>query len=59
MTHRKTWNHKHKPMSVYEAHIGSWMRHPGTGKMKVSIHIESLPEQLPNILKEMGYTHVE
>ena len=23
MTHRKTWNHKHKPMSVYEAHIGS------------------------------------
>ena len=29
MTRRKTWNHKHEPMSVYEAHIGSWMRHPG------------------------------
>ena len=29
METRKTWDHKKNPMSIYEVHLGSWMRHPG------------------------------
>ena len=29
MDARKTWVHTEEPVSIYEVHIGSWMRHPG------------------------------
>ena len=29
MKRRETWDHKMNPMSIYEVHMGSWMRHPG------------------------------
>ena len=58
MTRRKTWNHKHEPMSVYEAHIGSWMRHPGREDEGFYTYRE-FAEAITKYVKEMGYTHVE
>ena len=58
MTHRKTWNHKHKPMSVYEAHIGSWMRHPGREDDGYYSYRE-MAAALTKYVKGMGYSHVE
>ena len=58
MTHRKTWNHKHKPMSIYEAHIGSWMRHPGREDEGFYTYRE-FARAITKYIKEMGYTHVE
>ena len=58
MTRRKTWNHKHEPMSVYEAHIGSWMRHPGREDEGFYTYRE-FARAITKYIKEMGYTHVE
>lgn len=27
---RKKWDQKENPLAIYEVHMGSWMRHPGT-----------------------------
>ena len=43
------------PMSIYEMHIGSWLRHPD----QRFYTYRELAERLPTYLKEMGYTHVE
>ena len=29
MESRKKWDNKENPLSIYEVHMGSWMRHPG------------------------------
>ena len=58
MTRRKTWNHKQEPMSVYEAHIGSWMRHPGREDEGFYTYRE-FARAITKYVKEMGYTHVE
>ncbi|GCD77114.1 1,4-alpha-glucan branching enzyme GlgB [Thermaurantimonas aggregans] len=43
------------PMSIYEVHLGSWMRNPdGT-----SLSYKQLIEKLVPYVKKMGYTHVE
>jgi 1,4-alpha-glucan branching enzyme len=49
-------NHLGAPMSVYEVHLGSWKRHPGTGH---SLSYLELADELVSYVKEMGYTHVE
>ena len=45
----------HAPMSVYEMHVGSWMRHPDNRFYTY----RELAERLPAYLTDMGYTHVE
>ncbi|MFO7923265.1 MAG: 1,4-alpha-glucan branching protein GlgB [Bacteroidales bacterium] len=55
-TRKKNIN-KPKPLSVYEMHIGSWRRNPEDGNRYLTYH--ELAEQLPDYLKEMGFTHVE
>jgi 1,4-alpha-glucan branching enzyme len=45
------------PMSIYEVHLGSWMRHAERGN--VSLSYRELAEQLPAYLERMGFTHVE
>jgi 1,4-alpha-glucan branching enzyme len=45
----------HAPMSIYEMHVGSWMRHPD----KRFYSYGELAERLPAYLADMGYTHVE
>ncbi|MDY6352956.1 MAG: 1,4-alpha-glucan branching protein GlgB [Lachnospiraceae bacterium] len=46
------------PMSIYEVHPGSWMRHPGTGDEGFYSYRE-LADRLVDYVTEMGYTHVE
>ena len=58
MDARKNWNHHEQPMSIYEAHIGSWKRHPGREDDGFYTYRE-FAHSLTEYLKEMGYTHVE
>ncbi len=47
-----------QPMSIYEVHIGSWMRHPGREDEGFYTYRQAA-EALAKYVKEMGYTHVE
>jgi 1,4-alpha-glucan branching enzyme len=47
----------HRPMSIYEAHLGSWRRSPEDGGRYLTYR--ELAEQLVPYVKEMGYTHLE
>ena len=58
MEHRKTWDHHKEPMASYEAHIGSWKRHPGEDYKGFYTYREFAHEAV-SYLKEMGYTHIE
>ena len=58
MTARQNWNNENKPVSIYEVHIGSWMRHPGREDEGFYTYRE-FAEAITKYVKEMGYTHVE
>jgi 1,4-alpha-glucan branching enzyme len=45
------------PISIYEIHLGSWMRVPEEGSRPLT-YLE-LAQKLPNYAREMGFTHVE
>jgi 1,4-alpha-glucan branching enzyme len=45
------------PMSVYEVHLGSWMRHQEAGY--TSLSYREMAEQLPSYVERMGFTHVQ
>ncbi len=47
----------HRPLSIYEVHLGSWRRVPEEGNRPLT-YLE-LAEQLPEYVAEMGFTHVE
>lgn len=47
---------KPKPYSVYEVHLGSWMKKPGGSQ---SLSYRELADELVAYVKEMGFTHVE
>ena len=57
MKDRKGKEGKPQPMSVYELHLGSWKRVPEE-ELRSLTYLE-LAEQLPQYIKEMGFTHVE
>ena len=58
MKTRETWDHKINPMSIYEVHLGSWMRHPGREDEGFYTYRE-FAEAITDYVKDMGYTHVE
>lgn len=58
MKARETWDHKVNPMSIYEVHVGSWMRHPGREDEGFYTYRE-FAEAVTKYVKDMGYTHVE
>ena len=58
MAAREKWNHKKEPMSVYEVHMGSWKRHPGTEDEGFYTYRE-FAKEITKYMKDMGYTHVE
>jgi 1,4-alpha-glucan branching enzyme len=47
----------HRPMAVYEVHLGSWARVPEHGDRYLSY--QELADRLVPYVKEMGYTHIE
>ena len=48
-----------QPMSIYEVHPGSWMRHPGREEDESLYTYRELAKSLVSYVKEMGYTHIE
>ena len=47
----------HRPMAVYEVHLGSWARAPEHADRYLSY--QELANRLVPYVKEMGYTHIE
>ena len=46
-----------KPMSIYELHLGSWMRVPEEGNR--SLNYNEVAHKLAEYVKHRGFTHVE
>jgi 1,4-alpha-glucan branching enzyme len=60
MAHRESGDNLHRPMSIYEMHLGSWrMTGAGEGRSRRPLSYRELAEVLPGYLQELGFTHVE
>ena len=57
MEKRKARNALDAPISIYEVHLGSWMRAPEEGNRYLTYR--ELAHQLVEYVKQMGYTHIE
>jgi len=57
MSNRKSKNALNSPISVYEVHLGSWMR--GTDDPHRFFNYKEIAERLVPYVKEMNFTHVE
>jgi 1,4-alpha-glucan branching enzyme len=57
MEHRRSRNALDAPMSIYEVHLGSWMRVPEEGNR--SLGYRELGVKLAEYVQRMGFTHVE
>ena len=58
MAERKKKNIYSQPISIYECHIGSWMKHPD-GTEDGFYNYREFADRMLEYLKEMPYTHVE
>ena len=56
MATRSTHNSLDAPISIYEVHLGSWMRAPGSGAWLTYLHSAN---KLADYVSDMGFTHVE
>jgi len=57
MAARTKWNPLSAPLSVYEVHLGSWMRIPEENNRWLTYR--ELADRLIPYAKEMGFTHLE
>ncbi len=57
MTTRAGKSDKSAPMSIYEVHLGSWMRVPEDGNR--SLTYREITPKLVDYVKRLGFTHVE
>jgi 1,4-alpha-glucan branching enzyme len=57
MEQRRRRNAHDAPISVYEMHLGSWMRSPEEGHRPLTYR--ELAPKLAEYVKSMGFTHVE
>lgn len=55
MRSKKNWFES--PISIYEVHLGSWMRVPEEGNRYLTYR--ETADRLVRYVKEMGYTHIE
>ena len=52
---RRTFDWQHKPISIYEVHLGSWQRGP-EGEF---LTYRELADRLVDYVTEMGFSHIE
>src|SRR5262245_6022611 len=57
MTARRTVDPSRSPVSIYEVHIGSWMRVPEEGQRMLTYR--EIAPRLASHVKALGFTHVE
>ena len=57
MDQRLKWDHKEKPMSIYEVHIGSWRKHPEDEDG--FYNYREFAKEIVKYIHDMGYTHIE
>ncbi|GAB4253894.1 MAG: 1,4-alpha-glucan branching protein GlgB [Methylomicrobium sp.] len=55
MNQRKNHEWLHRPMSIYEVHLGSWQR----DSLGNFLNYRELAVRLVEYVKEMGFTHIE
>ena len=58
LTERDKKDMNKEPMSVYECHIGSWMKHPD-GTEDGFYNYRDFADRIVEYFKEMPYTHIE
>lgn len=58
MKERDLKDYNKEPMSIYECHIGSWMRHPRPDEQGFYNYRE-FADRIVEYLTEMKYTHIE
>ncbi len=59
MEKRRNFNQDESPISIYEVHPGSWMKHPHGENESGFYNYRELAVRLADYVKDMGYTHVE
>ena len=60
MNKRSQFDLNKDPMIIYEAHIGSWMKHPECdGRPEGFYTYREFAERAADYIKDMGYTHIE
>ena len=57
LTAREKKNWEEEPISIYECHIGSWMKHPNW--TEGFYNYRDFADRIVEYLKEMKFTHVE
>lgn len=57
MEYRSNINNKEKAISIYEVHLGSWMRVPEDGNRWLTY--QEMADKLVGYVREKGFTHVE
>jgi 1,4-alpha-glucan branching enzyme len=57
MQQRKARNALDAPLSIYEVHLGSWMRAPEEGNRYLTYR--ELAHKLVEYVQQVGYTHIE
>jgi len=55
MDHRRNYNWQQKPVSIYEVHLGSWMRNA----QGLFMGYRELAERMVEYLQKTGFTHIE
>ena len=57
LKNRSERNWLESPVSIYEVHLGSWMRVPEEGDRHLTY--KEMTEKLVRYVRQMGYTHIE